>query len=318
MEVRIEKGFLLLLCSAALLAVGIGCGESVVQEDPRPAHERNAKPQPLNEEVFVDLERFKELREGGATIIDARPADLYDKGHLEGAVHSPGGGQFKDDNGMLWTDVVKLQNLVRDLGVDRERPVVIYGKAVSKKAGRLFWTLEYLGHGDVYLYPPGHETLLEKLGEEAVTEGTDVERGDFVVARRESVRATAEEVRQVVDGEREGILIDTRREGEYHGTEDRDDPRQGYIPEAIHYKWDRIFDADGNLRTKDELRSEFEQLSLVKDGVILVPYCQTGTRSAYVYAVLRWFGNESAANYDGSWVEWSRQEELPVAQTDGK
>jgi thiosulfate/3-mercaptopyruvate sulfurtransferase len=300
---------------ALIVACMCACGgTSIEQDDTRPEDERDVEPMPLNSTVFVDAAKFAELREEGATVIDARPRDKYDAGHLSGAVHSPGGSQFKDDFGILWDDVVKLQELVRDLGVDRDRAVLVYGGAPSKKAGRLFWTLEYLGHGEVYLYAPGYEKLLDELDEQPTTEFTEVERGNFIVSERASVRATSDDVAAVANGERPGVLIDTRREGEYHGTEDRGDPRQGYIPEAVHYHWEEIFDEDGQLRPRDDLRAEFEQLGFLEEGAVLIPYCQTGTRSAYIYAVLRWLGREDAMNYDGSWVEWSRDENLPVAE----
>ncbi len=318
MQRSVLSVFALFILSTLVAAAGIGCGETVIENDPRPASERNAEPQPLNSEVVVDAQRFGELRAEGATIIDTRAEEDYLAGHVPGAVHAPGGSAYKDDNGILLNDVVELQSITRRLGVDRDRPVVIYGNPVDKGAGRLFWTLEYLGHGGVRLYGQGYGELKAQLDFEPSTEDLQPEKGDFVVARRESVRATKDEVLAIVNGERDGIIIDTRRRAEFEGTEDRGDPRQGHIPQAIYYYWKDLFvDEDGGLQSKDALRQEFNSLGLTAEGTLVVPYCQTGTRSSYVYAILRWLGDDEATNYDGSWVEWSRLEDAPVADGEG-
>ncbi len=308
---------------AACLAC-VGCGETVQIEDPRPASQRNMTPMPLDSQVFVDASELQTLQaEQEATVIDARTKTAYDEGHLPGAIHSGneknGRKPFKNaaDNDVLYKDVVRLQDEARAMGISRDRPVVIYGTAASKRVGRLYWTLEYLGHGEVYAYTPGYDRLKQQLDFTPSTDSPDV-TGDFVVSRRASVLATNEDVRQVAEGDQPGILLDTRRESEFNGTEDRGDPRQGYIPEAVHYHWENLFTEDGELRDFDELEQEFQQKGFFEPNTVIVPYCQTGTRSAYLYAVLRALDSYETTpkNYDGSWVKWSRDTDYPVAQPD--
>lgn len=301
--------------SPTLLALALlvaGCGTSVVEEDPRPLEQRNKEPDALDETVFVDGERVRELRGQGATLIDVRSESEYESGHVPGAIHSPGGSQFKRDNGMIWQNVVKLQNLAQDLGIERDTHVVVYGKPVSKRASRLMWTLEYLGHGKVSIYQPGHEQLLDALETGAASGVVEPDESEFVVSRRASIYATGQEVKAIVEGDREGVLIDNRRRAEYEGTEERGDPRHGYIPGAKYYHWKDLFDENGDLKSKETLRSELESEGLLEEEMTLVPYCQSGTRSTYQYAVLRWLGHEDVQNYDGSWIQWSRDESAPV------
>jgi len=332
---RAARWFSALIAVVIGLGVGIGCTETVKDEqddyeplpewtDERPTSEQELEPQPLNETVFVDAETVEQKQsEEEATVIDARPRPQYEEGHLPGAVHSRHGDPegfkpFKDPDyhDTLPREVSQLQATARDMGVFNDRPVVIYGSPGSKKAGRLFWALEYLGHGEVSVYTPGYEALVEELGVEPSTEAT-TEEGDFVVRRRSEVLATNEDVRRVADGEQDGILIDTRRETEYTGAEPRGNPRAGYIPEATYYYWQEIFreNEDGTfaLRPKDELTQEFEQEGLLAENTVLIPYCETGTRSSYVYAVLRWVGADKPQNYDGSWSRYSRLEDAPVS-----
>lgn len=302
----------LALLLVGLVALTSACGSSVEQDDTRPEDEKNAEPAPLNDKVFVSADELVQFAEDGATIIDARAPEDYAAGHYPGAVNTHGGKAWKDDHGILITDVVKAQQQVRDLGVDRDRPVVLYGAPRSSRTGRLFWTLEYYGHGQVYFYPDGYPNLKAAIDFEEQTDTPDVTEGDFVIAERDSVKASADDVQKAIDGDLDAILVDTRRETEYQGTEDRGDPRQGYIPHAIWYYFENVYDDTDHLRSKEDLRQEFEDLGLIEDGALVIPYCQTGTRSATIYAVERWLGYETK-NYDGSWVEWSRGD-YPIEQ----
>ncbi|MFW5967048.1 MAG: sulfurtransferase, partial [Persicimonas sp.] len=291
-------------------------------DDPRPADEQNYEPQELNSTVFLDAEGVEEFADDGATVIDTRSEEDYEKGHFPGAVQVDGGKPWKDDSGFLIArqdddgelvgDVVEAQQLVRDLGVDNDRPVVIYGNARSAETGRLYWTLEYYGHGEVYLYPNNYEDLVDEADFEQETEAPDVETGDFILAFRDSIFATLENVEEAIDSDN-AILLDTRAEGEWDGTADRGDPRQGRIPEAKWYFWEQIYDDSDRLRDKESLEEEFQEEGLYEDDAVIIPFCQTGTRSSYIYAVLRWFGKDNPKNYDGSWVEWSR-EDVPIEE----
>ncbi|MFP4596903.1 MAG: sulfurtransferase [Persicimonas sp.] len=321
-HIRTDRLWLITLF-VALTTLAIGCGSSVESDDPRPESERNTQPAELNSKVFVSAQEVQDLADDGATLLDARTSEDYELGHFPGAIQVNAGKPWKDESGYLiaWQtndgeligDVVEAQDKIRDLGIDADRPVVIYGDARSSGAGRLFWTLEYYGHGQVHFYSSGYENLKEELDFDEQTEAPAVDTGDFVVAFRNSVLATSEDVNAAID-RGDGILIDTRREGEFEGTEDRGDPRQGYIPEATWYYWENVFDEDDHLRSQAELEAEFEDVGLLGDDALIIPYCQTGTRSATIYAVLRWFGKDDAKNYDGSWVEWSRDEDLSIEQ----
>lgn len=311
------KRFILLLLILTLTAL-VGCGSAVEYDDTRPESEQEASAQPLNEKVFIDAADYTSFVENGALVLDARSLEDYEAGHLPGAAWADGGKEFQDDLDVIKDDTVALQETARALGLSSDQKVIIYGENVSKRAGRLFWSLEYLGHGEVYIYPNGYDSLLAELGVEASTETVTPPAGDFVVARRESIRASGDEVLAVVNGDATGVLIDTRRLEEHEGTEDRGDPRQGSIPTATFYYWEDVYAEDGTLRSKEELQAEFAELGFLEEDVAIIPYCQTGVRSATVYAVLRWLGIKTAKNYDGSWYEWSRNNDFPVDNAAGE
>lgn len=300
-----------------LLAASIlwttGCGDDTSNASCTSSSQTLCEARPLNDTVFLTPAQALEFRNLGALLLDTRSREKYDAGHIEGAVHTLAGKEFQDELGLVIPDLIAITEAARNLGIRNDQKIVVYGDNISSNTGRLFWTLEYLGHGDVYLVAEGFETILEETGEAASTQETIPPKGDFVVALRESVVASAEEVRAVAAGEKPAILIDTRRDSEYYGDEDRGDPRQGAIPGATWYYWENVYDAEtGKLRPKEELRAEFEELGLFQDDALIIPYCQTGVRSALVYAVFRWLGHNNIKNYDGSWAEWSRDNGLPI------
>lgn len=318
-----------------------GCGNSAVDDpasefepapnwaDERPPSQQGLEPEPLEDQVFVNAEGFEELTDE-ATIIDARTKRAYEEGHYPGASHSgneKGGYKpFKDPsyNDILPREVSTLQEEARRMGIDDDRPVLIYATPGSKRSGRLFWVLEYLGKGEVYIYAPGYTGLRKELDFEPSTEPVE-DTGDFVVRRRDAVLATAEGVEQAAEDKNDVVLIDTRRESEFTGEEQRA-PRRGHIPGAIFYHWQDVFTKrdieEGDvrrLRPKDELAAEFREEGLLSSNTVLVPYCQTGTRSGYIYAVLRELEDEvdeayTPQNYDGSWTQYARIDDTPVAQ----
>lgn len=312
---RKTKSWMVLLLAGSLWLTA--CGDTVTNQECSSSNSELCEARPLNTKVFVSPLEAIELRDQGALVLDARGLEKYNAGHINGAVASLGGKEFQDELGLVIPDVVAITETARNLGVNNDQKIVVYGDNISSNTGRLFWTLEYLGHGDVYFVAEGFEEILAETGETASTQAVTPPKGDFVVALREDIFASAEEVRQAATGEKPAILIDTRREAEWTGDEDRGDPRQGAIPNAKWYYWENVYDAEtGKLRPKEELRAEFEALGLFEPESIVIPYCQTGVRSTIVYAVFRWLGHNHVKNYDGSWAEWSRDNALPIVDND--
>jgi len=96
-------------------------------------------------------------------------------------------------------------------------------------------------------------------------------------------------------------ILDVRTEPEYSGAAGYPcDPQQGHIPGARNIDVAEIVE-----RRPDELR---EALGLAEGAEIAV-YCHSGSRSAMAAAALRAAGYD-ARNYEGSWHEWSRHDDV--------
>jgi thiosulfate/3-mercaptopyruvate sulfurtransferase len=102
---------------------------------------------------------------------------------------------------------------------------------------------------------------------------------------------------------REGfLLLDVRSLREYTGDAVAPcDPRAGRIPGARHLDVSELM----------TLTAEEIEQRLGAPGGAVVTYCHSGQRSELAAEILRAAGYD-AANYRGSWHEWSRDESLPV------
>ena len=99
-------------------------------------------------------------------------------------------------------------------------------------------------------------------------------------------------------------LIDVRTPREYDGSLGHScDPRQGHIPGAVNIDVSRLLQLEAA-----EIAAELG----VPAGAEVVAYCHSGSRSAVATALLRTVGYD-ARNYVGSWHEWSRRDDLPLA-----
>jgi len=105
------------------------------------------------------------------------------------------------------------------------------------------------------------------------------------------------------------VLLDVRTTGEYKGTDVRS-LRGGHIPGAININFEENYQG-GSSRLKP--REELEKLygALDKNKEIIV-YCQTGTRAANTYFVLKTLGFLNVRAYDASWVVWGTRLDLPA------
>ena len=97
------------------------------------------------------------------------------------------------------------------------------------------------------------------------------------------------------------VVLDVRSRREYTGDAVAPcDPRPGRIPGALHLDLQDLLGLTA---------AEIAERVGPPEDVELVTYCHSGQRSELAAQILRAAGYR-AANYAGSWHEWSREESL--------
>ena len=106
--------------------------------------------------------------------------------------------------------------------------------------------------------------------------------------------------------------MDSRKPEEYNGAKSKAS-RKGHIPSAENYHISHLFNKENGylvFKTKDEIKTFYKDLYHSKK---LVTYCNTGKTSAVTFFSLLMLKRDIAV-YDGAWIDWANDSELPIAK----
>lgn len=250
-------------------------------------------------------------------ILDVRKEDRFEVGHIPSAQLVTRSDYSGGEVPGVSKSLQELQALLRSKGVNTGDVVVLMGDG-GPEPYRLWWTLSQVGGFETRVLDGGlaaWKALGERLAEGP---GRAVEPGDVALAGGPGRNLMWSDVAELKAQLPSLQLVDTRGEPEFTGEEHhKKAARAGHIPGARHLDWKAVLRLDGDvpvLRDPDDARAVFTAAGIDPDGPVLT-YCQSGTRSSTVYYSLLQLGADmtAVANYDGSWAEYSRLTELPVA-----
>lgn len=254
------------------------------------------------------------LDDAGVVVLHvAREESAFRNGHVPGAQFVRLGSVVVERDGIPneLPDDAALRDVFEAAGVSDDSHVVIYGELDGLAAGRTFFTLDYLGHRRVSLLDGGLEQW--RAEQRAIsTEPRPVHRGTLTLRPDPRLVVSADWLRARLDDPAYAI-IDARPPAQYTG-EDATGLRPGHIPGALNLFWRSALagETDLRLRPEAELRQLFASAGAGGDRTIVV-YCRTGVQASHAYFVARLLGYD-VVMYDGSYIEWSGRQELPVAR----
>lgn len=240
--------------------------------------------------------------------------EVYEKSHIPGAVYIDWTRDIVDLTDPIAVQVAPPQRFAEAmgrLGIGDEHLVVAYDThPASQFATRLWWVLNYYGHGRVVILNGGlHKWQRENLPMTAAI--SSYPSATFTPRVQPQLRATADEVLSLLH--KPGVaLIDARDKGQYTGAIARDHGRAGRIPGALNIPREELIDAStGTFRSNEELSQVFSEAH-ISPSEHIVAYCNGGVAATSVLFSLAMLGYPSLTNYDGSWNEWGSRQDLPV------
>ncbi len=235
----------------------------------------------------------------------------YAEGHLPGAVFVDLDRDLAGRPGARGRhplpDPGALQDAMRRWGISAGTPVVVYDAADSTSAARGWWVLRWAGHQPVRVLDGGLAAWL-RSGRPVVDEVPEPRAGDVSVRPGDMPSLDAAGAADVA---RTGVLLDARSPERYRGEHEPVDPVAGHVPGARNAPTTGNVDPTGRFLPPEQLHQRFAALG-VSDGVSTGAYCGSGVTAAHEVLALRLAG-VPAALYVGSWSEWVRDPDRPVA-----
>ncbi len=241
---------------------------------------------------------------------------LYDESHVPGAFfadveHDLAGERTGKNGRHPLPEPEKLARFLRACGVDDTTQIVAYDDGGDIFAPRFWFLTRWLGHDAVAVLDGGF-TAWTACGypvrsgpERAAREGTLNVR-----VRPEMVVDAAFVLAHLTSPEMQ--LLDARAAERFRGDVEPMDPVAGHIPGARNRWFKENFRADGTLKSREELRAEFERAGL--DPARTIHQCGSGLSATAAHFAMHHAGLEGSRIYNGSWSEWVADPSRPTAK----
>ena len=282
------------------------CGCSKNEQISKTQKERFKLPSLLLEISWLQ----ENLQNGNVLVLDARTKEEYLEGHIPGAISFP----VLELNSTLPGEEKNLKNILQinelfsSKGISNDKAIVIYADNHMRTSSRLFWALELHGHENTGILNGGFGGWVKSSFQIEKKENIP-QKSQFVTRHTGSI-VDKLEVNRALKKE-DVIIVDSRSKSEYEGKESKG-KRKGHIPTAKLYSASSSFSSDENgcfMKDVDELKSLYSSIDKSKKVYL---YCNSGRSATVNYLAMRLLGVDAAV-YDGSWLEWSADDKLPVS-----
>jgi thiosulfate/3-mercaptopyruvate sulfurtransferase len=278
--------------------------------------------------TLIDVETLAALA-GPAVLLDCR-FDLNDPGagrRAYAAGHIPG-ARYADLNQDLSSPVTPtsgrhplpepqaLAGFFAACGIGDQTQVIAYDEANGSYAARAWWLLNWLGHADVAVLDGGFKAW--------AAAGAPLEAGDpppargdarptFTVHLRPQTVLTAADVQRALH-DTQRLLVDARAAERFAGTVEPLDRVAGHVPGAVNHPFTANLREDGRFLPAGELRRRWLMRLSGTEPADAILMCGSGVTACHNILAMTSAGLPGGKLFAGSWSEWIRDPERPVAR----
>ncbi len=234
-------------------------------------------------------------------IIDTRSAADYAAGHITNAINLPPSALDTTTTSFALNDPSAAAAVLGAAGVSNTANIILYDKDVYANAGRVFWALEYLGAGKVFVLDGGYAKWVADA-RTVVTTATTLTATTFTPTVDAAKLATLTDVAAYSADTAKYAIVDSR---------DAKDFAAGHIPTAINALVGDFLNKDKTVLSYAKLKNLLDYRGITTGKKILA-HCYVGYRSGQEYFIFRLMGFD-VRNYDGSWTEYNAATAYPNA-----
>lgn len=209
-------------------------------------------------------------------------------------------------------DIEVFKATLEGLGIGDDTQVVAYDYASGALAARLWWMLRWFGRHNVAVLNGGINAWLAAGGalETAVPEYS---AASLTASPDAGLVASTDEISAALGEGGDLRLVDARDAPRFNGEREPIDDVAGHIPGALNLPFSAGINEDGTWKSPGELKILWADLFGSDTAPPFTVMCGSGVTACHLALAAEIAGLELPRVYVGSWSEWIRDPERPVA-----
>jgi thiosulfate/3-mercaptopyruvate sulfurtransferase len=201
-------------------------------------------------------------------------------------------------------------------GVHAASQVVVYDEVNGSFVARAWWLLRWVGHPTVAVLDGGFKAWLAAGGSTAAgEEGRAPHSLDPSPAPARVDSGAVVDAAQVLSllHDPKRLLVDARAAERYAGSVEPIDAVAGHVAGAVNHPFAANLAADGRFLPPEQLRQRWAAELGGRSPADVVAMCGSGVTACHNLLSLEVAGLHGAKLYAGSWSEWIRDPNRPIA-----
>jgi thiosulfate/3-mercaptopyruvate sulfurtransferase len=206
----------------------------------------------------------------------------------------------------------KFSSRMRKMGIGDGQRIVVYDRHGMFSAPRVWWMFRVMGADEVSVLNGGLPKWKSEGRPLMMGEPNPRTPRHFTSRRNLDLVRDVDDMKSVIH-DKSADIVDARSAERFAGTvpEPRQGLRAGHIPGAQNVPYGQLLNADGTLKSTEELNTVFAAAG-VDPHKPVVTSCGSGITACVLALALAETGHRRTSVYDGSWTEWGADDSLPI------